>query len=93
MESDVGFGLFGQAKTSGNGFWTPLTWQEVERGVRIEDFTMLNVPQRVKKLGDLWEPLLREKGRVRLERPPAVSLPIGKENFRRWKRSRGYRTA
>jgi bifunctional non-homologous end joining protein LigD len=47
---------------------TPLTWQEVERGVRIEDFTMLNVPQRVKKLGDLWEPLLREKGRVRLER-------------------------
>jgi bifunctional non-homologous end joining protein LigD len=47
---------------------TPVTWQEVERGVRIEDFTMLNVPQRVKKLGDLWEPLLRKKGRVRLER-------------------------
>jgi len=47
---------------------TPVTWQEVERGVRIEDFTMLNVPQRVRKLGDLWEPLLREKGRVRLER-------------------------
>jgi bifunctional non-homologous end joining protein LigD len=47
---------------------TPVTWQEVERGVRIEDFTMLNVPQRVKRLGDLWEPLLREKGRVRLER-------------------------
>jgi bifunctional non-homologous end joining protein LigD len=47
---------------------TPVTWQEVERGVRIEDFTMLNVPQRVKKLGDLWGPLLREKGRVRLER-------------------------
>ena len=47
---------------------TPVTWQEVERGVRIEDFTMLNVPQRFKRLGDLWEPLLREKGRVRLER-------------------------
>ena len=47
---------------------TPVTWREVERGVRIEDFTMLNVPQRVKRLGDLWEPLLREKGRVRLER-------------------------
>src|SRR6202030_3043950 len=46
----------------------PVTWQEVERGVRIEDFTMLNMPQRVKRLGDLWEPLLREKGRVRLER-------------------------
>jgi bifunctional non-homologous end joining protein LigD len=46
---------------------TPVTWKEVERGVRIEDFTMMNVPQRLKKLGDLWEPLLSEKGRVRLE--------------------------
>src|SRR5690349_11095924 len=47
---------------------TPVNWKEVERGVRIEDFTMLNVPQRLKKVGDLWEPLLRDKGRVRLER-------------------------
>jgi bifunctional non-homologous end joining protein LigD len=47
---------------------TPLTWKEVERGVRIEDFTMMNVPDRVKKLGDLWETLLRDKGRTRLER-------------------------
>jgi bifunctional non-homologous end joining protein LigD len=47
---------------------TPVTWKEVGRGVRIEDFTMMNVPRRVRKLGDLWEPLLREKCRVRLER-------------------------
>jgi bifunctional non-homologous end joining protein LigD len=47
---------------------TPITWEEVEGGVRSEDYTMMNVPQRVRKLGDLWEPLLREKGRVRLER-------------------------
>jgi bifunctional non-homologous end joining protein LigD len=47
---------------------TPVTWREVERGVRIEDFTMMNVPRRVKKLGDLWEPLVKEKGRVRLDR-------------------------
>jgi bifunctional non-homologous end joining protein LigD len=46
---------------------TPVSWKQVERGVRIEDFTMMNVPQRLKKLGDLWEPLLLEKGRVRLE--------------------------
>jgi bifunctional non-homologous end joining protein LigD len=46
---------------------TPVTWKEVERGVRIEDFTMMNVPQRVRKLGDLWNPLLRGKDRVRLE--------------------------
>jgi bifunctional non-homologous end joining protein LigD len=44
-----------------------VTWKEVERGVRIEDFTMMNVPQRVRKLGDLWNPLLRGKDRVRLE--------------------------
>jgi bifunctional non-homologous end joining protein LigD len=47
---------------------TPVTWKEVERGVRIQDFTKMNVPQRVRKLGDLWAPLVREKGRVRLER-------------------------
>ena len=46
---------------------TPITWKEVERGVEIEDFTMGNVPQRLRKLGDLWQPLLRQKGRVRLE--------------------------
>jgi bifunctional non-homologous end joining protein LigD len=46
---------------------TPVTWEEVERGVRIEDFTMLNVPHRVAKLGDLWKPLLLERGRVDLQ--------------------------
>ena len=38
---------------------TPVTWKEVERGIRIEDFTVKNVPARVAKLGDLWKPLLR----------------------------------
>jgi bifunctional non-homologous end joining protein LigD len=46
---------------------TPLTWKEVEQGVRIEDFRIDNVPPRVKKLGDLWAPLLAQKGRARLE--------------------------
>lgn len=45
----------------------PVTWQEVERGVRMEDFTMKTVPQRLKKIGDLWKPLLRQTGRTRLE--------------------------
>jgi bifunctional non-homologous end joining protein LigD len=45
---------------------TPLTWQEVEHGVRMKDFTMLNVPQRLRKIGDLWKPLLAERGRVNL---------------------------
>jgi bifunctional non-homologous end joining protein LigD len=45
---------------------TPITWKEVERGLRIEDFTLMNVPQRVAKVGDLWKPLLSAKGRFDL---------------------------
>jgi bifunctional non-homologous end joining protein LigD len=46
----------------------PVTWKELERGVTIEDFRMDNVPARLRKLGDLWKPLLEKKGRVRLEK-------------------------
>jgi bifunctional non-homologous end joining protein LigD len=45
---------------------TPVTWPEITRGLRIEDFTMLNVPARVKTLGDLWKPLLAKRGRFDL---------------------------
>jgi bifunctional non-homologous end joining protein LigD len=46
---------------------TPISWKEVEQGVQIEDFRIDNVPRRVKKLGDLWAPLLAQKGRAKLE--------------------------
>jgi bifunctional non-homologous end joining protein LigD len=45
---------------------TPVTWKEVERGIRIEDFTMKNVRPRIAKLGDLWAPLTRTRGRFDL---------------------------
>ena len=45
---------------------TPVTWKEVARGIRIEDFTVRNVPARVAKLGDLWKPLLAARGRFDL---------------------------
>jgi len=45
-----------------------VTWKEVERGVRIEDFSMLNVPARVRKIGDLWKPLLAARGRFDLRK-------------------------
>jgi bifunctional non-homologous end joining protein LigD len=45
---------------------TPVTWKEVARGIRIEDFTTRNVPARVAKLGDLWKPLLAARGRFDL---------------------------
>jgi bifunctional non-homologous end joining protein LigD len=49
------------------GVSTPVSWEEVERGFRIEDFRLENVPARVRKLGDLWKPLLSSRGRFRLE--------------------------
>ena len=45
---------------------TPVTWDEVERGFRMEDFTIESVPARVRELGDLWQPLLEPRGRFPL---------------------------
>ncbi len=45
---------------------TPVTWREVEKGIRIEDFTVKNVPSRIAKVGDLWKPLLQKRGRFNL---------------------------
>jgi len=47
---------------------TPVTWEEVERGIRMEDFTMKTVPPRLRKIGDLWKPLLAKTGRTNLSR-------------------------
>jgi bifunctional non-homologous end joining protein LigD len=46
---------------------TPVGWDEIERGFKIEDFRIDNVPQRVHRRGDLFRPLLLERRRVRLE--------------------------
>ncbi len=45
---------------------TPVTWDEVRRGVAIEDFRIDNVPARLARRGDLWTPLLATRGRVDL---------------------------
>jgi bifunctional non-homologous end joining protein LigD len=47
---------------------TPVTWEEVGAGFAIEDFRMDNVPARLGRLGDLWAPLLRGRGRFDLAR-------------------------
>jgi bifunctional non-homologous end joining protein LigD len=39
----------------------PVTWKEIEKGVTIEQFTLKNARQRIKKLGDLWQPLLHDR--------------------------------
>jgi bifunctional non-homologous end joining protein LigD len=45
----------------------PVTWDEIERSIKIEDFTLQNAPARLGKLGDLWKPLLAARGRFKLE--------------------------
>src|SRR3989454_7279846 len=47
---------------------TPISWDDIERGVRIEDFTLMNMPRRVGTLGDLWKPLLQNRGRFDLSK-------------------------
>ena len=34
---------------------TPLTWTQIEKGVKISDFTIKNVPALVKKNHNAWE--------------------------------------
>ncbi|MDX2150475.1 MAG: non-homologous end-joining DNA ligase [Bryobacteraceae bacterium] len=46
---------------------TPVEWDEVGRGFRLDDFRMENVPARIQERGDLWKPMLRNSGRARLE--------------------------
>jgi bifunctional non-homologous end joining protein LigD len=45
---------------------TPLTWDEVAGGARIEDFRLDNVRERLAETGDLWKPLLAARGRTDL---------------------------
>ncbi len=47
---------------------TPVTWKEVEKGFRIDDFRMDNVPARVARRGDLWEPVLSPEKPFPLEK-------------------------
>lgn len=45
---------------------TPVTWDEVRRGLRIEDFRLDNVRDRLAKVGDLFAPLVENRGRIDL---------------------------
>jgi bifunctional non-homologous end joining protein LigD len=47
---------------------TPVTWEEVEDGVRIEDFRIDNVAERVREIGDLWKPVAVGKKRFDLRK-------------------------
>jgi bifunctional non-homologous end joining protein LigD len=44
----------------------PVSWEEVDRGFRIDDFRIDNMRARLEEKGDLWKPLLNARGRVEL---------------------------
>lgn len=50
------------------GVSTPVTWKEVDAGVRIEDFRLDTVRARFKKTGDLFKPLLLKSKRFDLRK-------------------------
>ncbi|HEY5340099.1 MAG TPA: non-homologous end-joining DNA ligase [Candidatus Aquilonibacter sp.] len=41
----------------------PVTWEEVERGVEIDDFRIDTMRARIDAVGDLWKPLTAKRGR------------------------------
>jgi bifunctional non-homologous end joining protein LigD len=43
------------------GASTPLTWKEVHQGIDRRDFTIRTLPDRLERVGDLWERLRRSK--------------------------------
>jgi bifunctional non-homologous end joining protein LigD len=48
---------------------TPVTWKEIEKGIDMSAFTIKTVPPRLKKVGDLWQPVL---GKKRVDLSPLV---------------------
>jgi bifunctional non-homologous end joining protein LigD len=52
---------------------TPVTWDEVEGGIELEDFRLDNVRQRFDTVGDLWSPIKSEGDRFDLT--PFIEAP------------------
>ncbi|GAC1659927.1 MAG: non-homologous end-joining DNA ligase [Candidatus Elarobacter sp.] len=59
---------------------TPVTWEEIEAGIEIEDFRLDNVRERLTNVGDLWAPMKKQSGRLKLERfiPQPAKKPARK---------------
>ena len=45
----------------------PLTWKQVEQGVKISDFTVKNVPALLKKSGDAWSEFFDQRQTLKLK--------------------------
>ena len=44
----------------------PLTWKQVEQGVKISDFTVNNVPALLKKSGNAWSDFFEQRQKLKL---------------------------
>jgi len=44
----------------------PLTWKQIEKGVKISDFTVKNVPALLKKNGDAWSAFFAQRQTLKL---------------------------
>jgi DNA ligase D len=44
----------------------PLTWKQIEQGVKISDFTVKNVPALLKKNGDAWSTFFNQRQKLKL---------------------------
>ena len=45
----------------------PLTWKQIEQGVKIADFTIVNVPDLLKKKGNAWATFIDERQKLKLQ--------------------------
>jgi len=45
----------------------PLTWKQVEKGVKIQDFTITNVPELLKKNGDPWADFFASRQTLKMD--------------------------
>jgi len=45
----------------------PLTWKQIEQGVKIADFTIVNVPDLLKKKGNAWATFFDERQKLKLQ--------------------------
>ncbi len=45
----------------------PLTWKQIEQGVKISDFTVKNVPALLKKNGDAWSDFFDRRQKLKLK--------------------------
>ena len=53
--------IYSVRPTAVAGVSMPVTWEELEKGVRLEDFRIDNAVTRLKKVGDLWKPVVAKK--------------------------------